>query len=115
MNDRAVREFSRSFALHLGSVMRERGVQQIQVATALDRTKSYVSVRVNGKKPVDSDMLDAVAELAGVDTKDLLDEINRRMSASIAPRDPDMASYEEGRRSGRLPRPQSRGSSARNA
>lgn len=69
--------------------MAEYDVQQIQVAARLGRAKSYVSERLSGKKPVDSDLMDAVAELAGIDTNQLLDEINRRMSASIAPRDPD--------------------------
>jgi hypothetical protein len=52
----------------------------------MHRSKGYVAEHLNGKRPPDTDLLDAVAEMAGVDTLDLLTLIRTRMSDNLPPR-----------------------------
>jgi transcriptional regulator with XRE-family HTH domain len=83
MTERPVSAFSRSFALHLRGVMAERNIKQQAVAALLDKSKGYVSEHTSGKRPVDSDLLDAVAEVGNMESHDLIAEIARRMSTNV--------------------------------
>ena len=59
--------------------MAERDLAQQTLADRLGRSKGYVSEHINGTRPVDSDLVAAVAEAIGEPTEDLIDEITRRM------------------------------------
>lgn len=90
MNDTGgASQFSRSFASHLGGVMSERGIKQQRIVDELGRGKAYVSNRFTGKRAVDTDMIDAVAHLAGVEPADLIAEIAKRMKRPLAIRETD--------------------------
>ena len=104
MSERPVSAFSRAFAAHLRGVMAERNVNQQTVADLLGRSKGYVSEHTSGKRAVDSDLLDAVAEVAGIESRDLFAEIARRMAADPQPRAGLAESYEAGRKSAAGPK-----------
>lgn len=63
--------------------MKEYRVTGAQIAAKLDRNKGYVSERVNGKRPLDTEDVDALAMLAGDGWtgKSLLIELARRARA----------------------------------
>lgn len=81
MNARGASDFSRSFALHLRGVMVTKGVKQSALATHMGRSTGFVSEHLSGVRAVDTDMLDGIADLAGVDVRWLVDEVTRRMRA----------------------------------
>lgn len=87
MDERQTSEFSRVFSQHIRAFMGERGIDQADVGRRIDRTRSYVSEHTSGKRSLDTDIIDAVAELAGVETRDLVLEILRRMETRLTARD----------------------------
>lgn len=80
MSERPISKFSRDLSDLLQGFMRERGITAQAVADHLGRSKGFVSEHTSGKKPPDSDLLDAVADLAGVTTPALMAELSRRMA-----------------------------------
>lgn len=72
-------DFSKAFARHLRDIMAEHGVRQVPLAEHLDRSQGFVSERTSGRRPVDTDIIAAVAEMAGMGPRDLVDEISTRM------------------------------------
>lgn len=99
MTDNPISEFSREFARHLRGVMREHDITGAALATRLHRSEAFISERTGGRRPADTDIIDAVAELAGTDTSGLVGEIARRMQEGGAPRKltPARAALERGR------------------
>lgn len=85
VNDRPISLFSQRLAAALRGYIRENGIRQSDVAERSGRSVGFVSARLTGHAPVDSDILDATAELAHVSTRQLVDELNRR--AEERPRD----------------------------
>lgn len=71
--------FSKRFAAALRGYMRERDIRQSDLATSIHRSPGFVSAHLSGARPVDTDMLYAVADLAGIDARRLTDEVTRRM------------------------------------
>lgn len=71
--------FASRFAAQIRGVLSEHAVQGYQLADRLGRSKGYVSERLSGLRPMDTDMIDAVAELVGMETLDLVAEVGRRM------------------------------------
>jgi hypothetical protein len=85
-DDRPTSPFSRTFASVLRGYMNERGITRPALMKHMHRSKGYVAEHLNGKRPPDTDMVDAVAEMAGVDSLDLLTLIRARMSDNLPPR-----------------------------
>lgn len=96
MSDKSISEFSRDFSDLLQGFMRERGITTRAVADHMGRSNGFVSNRTSGKLPPDVDIIDAVADLAHMETRDLVVELARRM-LELPPRGPNR---ETGRRSG---------------
>lgn len=71
-------DFSRRFSAALQGVMRENKVRIDDVVVASGRSKGFVSEHTNGTAAPDTDLLDAIAGLIGVDTRDLVTEVARR-------------------------------------
>lgn len=68
--------------------MEEHGVRQIDLAVKLGKSTGYISGRIGKKSPsplVDTDMLDALGELADLNTVALMAEMTRRMAAAGDP------------------------------
>lgn len=87
--DRApITDFSREFSALLQGFMRERDITGKEVAEHLGRSAGFVSERTNGTRPPDTDILDAVADLARMQTRELVAELARRMLLPDAPRTP---------------------------
>jgi len=83
-----VTAFSRAFSEALSADMKAHGVTHQAVADVLPpkpngkrRSRPFVSEQVSGKRPVDTDVLTAVAELAGTTTPALV----RRVLAAMPP------------------------------
>lgn len=57
---------SRRIALAASQYMKTHGITQPQIAADIDRSQGYVSEHLNGKRPVEFDILDAIARRAGV-------------------------------------------------
>lgn len=85
MAERTVTPFSRRFASALRGYMRERGIYQSSLAEHIGRSVGFVSEHLSGQRAVDTDMLDAVAELAGISSRHLYEEIGRRMAIAESP------------------------------
>ena len=81
MSSREMSDFSRVFAAALRGVMSEHGVRQSDIAARIGYSEAYVSGRLSGKKAIDTDILDAVGQLADLDTVALMAEMTRRMAA----------------------------------
>lgn len=83
MRYRTVSGFSQEFAHHLRDILREspKSVTQSEIADALpnSRTQGYVSERLNGKRPIDTDMIAVIAELIGRPPAMLIGEVLGRM------------------------------------
>lgn len=87
-DDRTATAFSKEFAAALRGYMDQKGLSQPPLRKALGRSQGYVSERLSGLRPIDTDMMDAVAELTGVSTKRLHKIVLRRMSeAAETPQD----------------------------
>lgn len=56
-----VTRFSKALGVGLAAVMRDRGITQTRVASLMGRNQGYVSERLNGLRPIDADMIAAVA------------------------------------------------------
>ncbi|MGW6007206.1 hypothetical protein ACWFNS_17770 [Oerskovia enterophila] len=72
-------DFSKAFSRHLRDVMSERDVRQVPLAERLERSQGFVSERTSGRRPVDTDIIAAVAEMAGMGARELVEEISARM------------------------------------
>jgi hypothetical protein len=76
--------FSRAFAAEFKAFMSTHGVRGAQIAEKLDRGEGYVSERVNGKRPLDTDDIDALAGLVdGWTGIDLMIELSRRARIAL--------------------------------
>lgn len=79
--------FALAFAAEYKGFMRTHGVSGAQIAEALGRGEGYVSERVNGKRAIDTNDVDALASLVPQwDGLSLMIELSRRADASKAPR-----------------------------
>lgn len=78
--------FSIAFAAAFRGFMAENNVTGKQIAAKLGRNTGYVSERINGKRALDTEDVDALAMLAGgnLDGGELLLELARRAGDSIA-------------------------------
>jgi hypothetical protein len=71
--------FTRAFAAEYKAFMNTHGVKGAQIAESLGRGEGYVSERVNGKRPLDTDDVDALANFVdGWSGIDLMIELARR-------------------------------------
>lgn len=71
--------FTRAFAAEYKAFMVSAGIRGADIASVLDRGEGYVSERVNGKRPLDTDDVDALASLVeGWNGIDLMIELSRR-------------------------------------
>lgn len=66
----------------LRGYIRERGIIQSALAERLDRSEGFISERLTGARPPDTDIIDATAALAGISTSRLYEELGRRASTS---------------------------------
>ena len=69
--------FAIAFANEYKSYMKAHKVRQVAIANALQVTEAYVSERVNGKRALDTDDVDALAKLTGTTGKNLMIELAR--------------------------------------
>jgi hypothetical protein len=84
------RDFTRAFAAEYKAFMASNGVRGAQIAEKLERGEGYVSERVNGKRPLDTDDVDVLASFVeGWTGIDLMIELSRR--ARIAMHGPERA------------------------
>lgn len=79
--------FSVAFAAEYKGFMKSAGITGAQIAEQLGRNEGYVSERVNGKRPLDTDDVDVLAALEGtISGRDLMLELARRARSSDHPR-----------------------------
>lgn len=78
-------DFTLAFAREYKAFMIANGIKGYQVAEKLGRNESYVSVRANGKRALDTQDVDALAILAGWSGDALMLELARRASAAGHP------------------------------
>jgi transcriptional regulator with XRE-family HTH domain len=76
-----VSEFSVRFSQHLRDYMREHGVTVEEVAARLGRSPTFVSEHTHGLRDPGTDLINAVARLAGTDPRSLVAEISLHMLA----------------------------------
>lgn len=88
MPDRPTSSFSRSMSAALRGYIRERGISQSALAQSIERSEGFVSERLTGVRPPDTDMIDATAVLAGISTSRLYEELGRRACATEPDPDP---------------------------
>lgn len=62
--------------------MTERDIPHAAVARVLGTARSYVSEHTNGSRAPDTDLIDAVAALAGLTAHDLVQQVRERMAES---------------------------------
>lgn len=72
---RDIADSSRRVALAASKYMKDRGITQPQIATDIGRSQGYVSEHLNGKRPVEFDILDAIARRAAVSVYALMTEL----------------------------------------
>lgn len=75
--------FAIAFANEYKSYMKAHKVRQVAIANALQVTEAYVSERVNGKRALDTDDVDALAKLTGTTGKNLMIELARLAKEDI--------------------------------
>lgn len=75
---REISAFAVAFAAEYKGFMKANGVTNLQIAEHLGRNDGYVSERANGKRPLDTDDVDALAHLASWSPKELMIELARR-------------------------------------
>lgn len=75
--------FATAFANEYKSYMKAHKVRQVAIANALQVTEAYVSERVNGKRALDTDDVDALAKLTGTTGKNLMIELARLAKEDI--------------------------------
>lgn len=79
--------FALAFAAEYKGFMKANSVTGAQIAEVIDRGEGYVSERVNGKRALDTNDVDALASLVpGWDGLSLMIELSRRANAARAPR-----------------------------
>ena len=71
--------FSKEFAAALKRILYENGVPQSELAKRLGVSQSKTSYRLNGRRPVDTEMVVASSELLGVAPRDLLHLIMKKI------------------------------------
>lgn len=78
-------DFSRAFAAAYRGFMAEHRVSGRQIADKLDRNIGYVSERVNAKRPLDTEDVDALAMLVGEawSGRTLMIELARRAKETL--------------------------------
>lgn len=79
-------DFSRALGAMLGQIMGEHGVTQAKVAERIGRTQGYVSEHLNGTRPPETDIIDAIGQLAGMSPRALVQEAISRMGGGPTPR-----------------------------
>lgn len=83
MSPRVITSFSQAFSRHLSDLIDENPttVTQAEIAAKLpgSRVQSYVSERLAGKKPVDTDMIAVISELLGASPSWLVGQVLGRM------------------------------------
>ncbi|MFT4156527.1 MAG: hypothetical protein QM630_01140 [Microbacterium sp.] len=75
---REISPFALAFAAEYKGFMKANGITNLQIAEHLGRNDGYVSERANGKRPLDTDDVDALAQLAGWSPRELIIELARR-------------------------------------
>ena len=81
--------FALAFATEYKKYMKAHKVRQRQIAEYLGFTEAYVSERVNGKRAIDTNDVDALAALSGTTGRSLMIELApRKHCASRYPRQP---------------------------
>lgn len=84
---RTTSAFSQAFSRHLSEIIAESPatITQGMIADRLPgtRVQSYVSARLAGKKPVDTDMVDVIAGLLGYSPSWLVGQILGRMDRHL--------------------------------
>lgn len=82
---RELRPFAAAFAAEYKGFMKANGISNMQIAHKLGRNDGYVSERANGKRPLDTEDVDALAMLVpGWDGRSLMIELARRTRAAQA-------------------------------
>ena len=77
-------DFSKAFAQEYKAFMVANDIKGFQIAEKLDRAIGYVSERVNGKRPLDTEDIDALAMLVpGWSGKTLMLELARRAKETL--------------------------------
>jgi transcriptional regulator with XRE-family HTH domain len=80
--EQAPSRFSQDFAKQVRDLMDEHGITQVAVSKRLGRAQSFVSERVGGVRPVDTDTLEAIASLIpGMTMNRLMEEVMRRLGS----------------------------------
>ena len=75
--------FATAFAAEYKGFMKANGITNLQIARKLDRNDGYVSERVNAKRALDTEDVDALAMLVpGWTGKTLMIELARRVHES---------------------------------
>lgn len=77
---RELSDFTKRFAAEYRGWMTAHAVPQTALAAKLGRTQAYVSERVNGRRPLDTEDVDALAALSGTTGRQLMIELARRSS-----------------------------------
>ncbi|WP_454112787.1 hypothetical protein [Microbacterium maritypicum] len=79
--------FALAFAAEYKGFMKANNITGAQIAELLGRGEGYVSERVNGKRAIDTNDVDALASLVqGWDGLALMIELSRRAESARAPR-----------------------------
>lgn len=65
--------------------MKEKGITQRQLADELGRDQAYISERVTGKRAFSTDELDAIAKLANVLPRELIEYLAIRLAENVTP------------------------------
>lgn len=74
---REMSAFTLAFAEEYKKYMKAHKVKQRQIAEYLGFTEAYVSERVNGKRAIDTNDIDALASLSGTTGRSLMIELAR--------------------------------------
>jgi transcriptional regulator with XRE-family HTH domain len=77
-------KFAIRFASEYKGFMKSAGISGAQLAEKLGRGEGYVSERINGKRAIDTNDIDALARLAeGWDGRSLMIELARRVRYNV--------------------------------
>jgi transcriptional regulator with XRE-family HTH domain len=86
-----ISDFTVQFSRHLRDYMRNKGITVDDVATRMGRSPTFVSEHTHGLRDPGTDLINAVARLAGTDPRSLVAEISLHM---LAPPDVDADAVE---------------------
>lgn len=78
-------DFSSSFALVFRELMRRNGVSGQQIADTLGVSPSKISSRLTGKRPIDTEMIYAAAELIGYTPREVVSAVIAGMEGDVDP------------------------------